>query len=106
MNLTLSVSNVDQAQQALEILANYIRLHGPAPATKESTLAELELSTRAYNCLASEGITTVEELVCYTSRELLYIPNLGGRSLYEIENALRERGLTLGMKHRRTPTHP
>src|SRR5436305_6991247 len=43
------------------------------------SLAELELSVRATNCLESEGITTVRDLVIRTDEELLEVRNFGRR---------------------------
>src|SRR5436305_206262 len=43
------------------------------------SLAELELSVRATNCLESEGITTVRDLVIRTDDELLEVRNFGRR---------------------------
>lgn len=62
------------------------------------SLAELELSVRATNCLESEGITTVRDLVIRTDEELLEVRNFGETTLKEVKQKLQERGLTLGMK--------
>jgi DNA-directed RNA polymerase subunit alpha len=62
------------------------------------SLAELELSVRATNCLESEGITTVRELVMRTDEELLEVRNFGETTLKEVKIKLAERGLSLGMK--------
>ena len=62
------------------------------------SLAELELSVRATNCLESEGITTVRDLVIRTDEELLEVRNFGETTLREVKNKLAERGLYLGMK--------
>jgi DNA-directed RNA polymerase subunit alpha len=62
------------------------------------SLAELELSVRATNCLESEGITTVRDLVNRTDEELLEVRNFGETTLKEVKIKLQERGLTLGMK--------
>jgi len=43
------------------------------------SLAELELSVRATNCLESEGITTVRDLVNRTDEELLGGPQTSAR---------------------------
>jgi DNA-directed RNA polymerase subunit alpha len=61
-------------------------------------LAELDLSVRATNCLESEGITTVRELVLRTEDELLEVRNFGETTLREVKGKLAERGLHLGMK--------
>jgi DNA-directed RNA polymerase subunit alpha len=62
------------------------------------SLAELELSVRATNCLESEGITTVRDLVIRTEEELLEVRNFGETTLREVKVKLQERGLHLGMK--------
>jgi DNA-directed RNA polymerase subunit alpha len=62
------------------------------------SLAELELSVRATNCLESEGITTVRDLVIRTDDELLEVRNFGETTLREVKGKLQERGLSLGMK--------
>jgi DNA-directed RNA polymerase subunit alpha len=62
------------------------------------SLAELELSVRATNCLESEGITTVRELVSRTEDQLLTVRNFGETTLKEVKAKLHEIGLDLGMK--------
>src|SRR5437016_3448965 len=62
------------------------------------SLAELELSVRATNCLESEGITTVRDLVNRSEEELLEVRNFGETTLKEVKLKLQERGLSLGMK--------
>ncbi|MCE9531653.1 MAG: DNA-directed RNA polymerase subunit alpha [Planctomycetes bacterium] len=62
------------------------------------SLAELELSVRATNCLESEGITSVRDLVLRSEDELLEVRNFGETTLREVKSKLTERGLTLGMK--------
>ena len=62
------------------------------------SLAELELSVRATNCLESEGITSVKDLVIRTDEELLEVRNFGETTLKEVKGKLQERGLSLGMK--------
>jgi len=62
------------------------------------SLAELELSVRATNCLETEGITTVKDLVIRTDDELLEVRNFGETTLREVKQKLAERGLHLGMK--------
>jgi len=62
------------------------------------SLAELELSVRATNCLESEGITSVRDLVIRGDDELLEVRNFGETTLKEVKQKLAERGLHLGMK--------
>ena len=62
------------------------------------SLAELELSVRATNCLESEGIATVRDLVTRTEDELLEVRNFGETTLKEVMQKLAERQMHLGMK--------
>lgn len=62
------------------------------------TLVELELSVRATNCLETEGIDTVRQLVVRTEDELLEVRNFGETTLREVKAKLALHGLSLGMK--------
>ncbi|MCX7665962.1 MAG: DNA-directed RNA polymerase subunit alpha [Gemmataceae bacterium] len=71
------------------------------------SLAELDLSVRATNCLESEGINTVEQLVVKTEDDLLEVRNFGETTLKEVKQKLQEQGLSLGMRiPRLTPPKP
>ncbi len=59
---------------------------------------DLDLTVRSANCLKTEGIKFIGDLVQKTEVELLKTPNLGKKSLTEIKDVLAERGLTLGMR--------
>lgn len=58
---------------------------------------ELELTVRAANCLKSENVLYIGDLVQRQESDLLKTPNLGRKSLAEIKSILQEHGLTLGM---------
>jgi DNA-directed RNA polymerase subunit alpha len=62
-----------------------------------SPVQEMELSVRAANCLESEKIETVAQLVKMTEAELLKIRSFGKTSLREIKRKLADMGLSLGM---------
>ena len=68
------------------------------PAWPFCWLAVLELSVRATNCLESESITTVRDLVMRSDEELLEVRNFGDTTLREVKAKLSEHGLTLGMR--------
>ncbi|WGS66149.1 DNA-directed RNA polymerase subunit alpha [Enterobacteriaceae bacterium ET-AT1-13] len=59
---------------------------------------ELELTVRSLNCLKSEAIHYIGDLVQCTEVELLKTPNLGKKSLTEIKEILNSHGLSLGMR--------
>jgi DNA-directed RNA polymerase subunit alpha len=60
-------------------------------------LEDMDLSVRAYNCLKAAKINTLAELVTYDTNELLKFRNFGKKSLVEIEELIREKGLSFGM---------
>jgi len=62
------------------------------------SLAELNLSVRATNCLESEGINTVRDLVARSEEQLLQVRNFGETTLQEVRDRLASIGLRLGMR--------
>ncbi len=62
------------------------------------TLADLKLSVRATNCLESENIQTVRDLVRRNEDQLLEVRNFGETTLHEVREKLAELGLRLGMR--------
>ena len=62
------------------------------------TLNDLKLSVRASNCLESENINTVRDLVRFTEDQLLEVRNFGETTLNEVREKLSELGLRLGMR--------
>lgn len=62
------------------------------------SLAELNLSVRATNCLESEGINTVRDLVRRTDEQLLQVRNFGETTLTEVKERLATISLRLGMR--------
>ena len=88
----------DNALQGMAELIGY----GPVDLELEEilnkSLAELNLSVRATNCLESEGITTVRDLVGRSEDELLTVRNFGDTTLVEVRERLETLGLRMGMK--------
>lgn len=66
-------------------------------AILDRPIEELELSVRAKNCLDSEQVRTIGQLVSRSENDLLNIKNLGKTSLTEIKKKIEDLGLTLGM---------
>ena len=60
-----------------------------------SPIGGLYLTVRSENCLVSEGIKTIGQLITWSSGALYKLPNLGSKSLNEIKDALTRLGLTL-----------
>jgi len=63
----------------------------------KTSLADLDLSVRAYNCLIAAEMRTLGELVSYHIEDLLKFRNFGKKSLTELEEFVREKGLNFGM---------
>ncbi|MBP6396384.1 MAG: DNA-directed RNA polymerase subunit alpha [Saprospiraceae bacterium] len=63
----------------------------------KTSLEDLDLSVRAYNCLKAAKINTLGEMVKFDTHELLKFRNFGKKSLVEIEELLQTKGLTFGM---------
>ena len=57
----------------------------------------LELSVRSKNCLDSENVLTLRDLVQMAEPELLKVRNFGKTSLKEVKNKLAALGLSLGI---------
>jgi len=62
------------------------------------TLSELQLSVRAMNCLESENINTVRDLVQKSQDQLLEVRNFGDTTLKEVNEKLTSLGLRLNMR--------
>jgi len=60
-------------------------------------ISDLNLSVRASNCVESENIRTVGELVSRDENQLLGVRNFGKTTLKEIQDKLAALDLTLGM---------
>jgi DNA-directed RNA polymerase subunit alpha len=73
-------------------------LDGLMEAKLNMSLAELKLSVRAMNCLESENISTVRDLVQRNEDQLLEVRNFGETTLNEVRDKLRQLGLHLGMR--------
>ena len=59
----------------------------------ETSIEELELSVRSFNCLKRAGISTVEELTNRSENDMMKVRNLGKKSLDEVIAKLHSLGL-------------
>lgn len=85
----------DDATSSTEDIVDEYTLH--MRKLLKTSLEDLDLSVRAYNCLKAAKINSLSELVKYDTHELLKFRNFGKKSLVEIEELLQEKGLTFGM---------
>ena len=63
----------------------------------KTKLVDLDLSVRALNCLKAAEVETLGELVAYNRNDLLKFRNFGKKSLTELDELVKSRGLEFGM---------
>lgn len=63
---------------------------------RDLPISHLDLDCRADNCLRNAGCETVGDVAAQTKAELARTPNIGAKSLQQIEGALATLGLRLG----------
>jgi len=61
----------------------------------ETSIDDLDLSVRSYNCLKRQGINSVGQLVECSEADLLNIRNFGAKSIEEVKDKLQQMGLGL-----------
>lgn len=103
-----TVTPAESVKQAAKILTDYFTVlveQKKSPKKEESeaeakpkidksaTIEELELSTRITNSLKNAGIETIDDLMNAPKEELVKLKNMGAKSLSDIEERLKEKGL-------------
>jgi len=63
----------------------------------KTSLGDMDLSVRAFNCLKAADIKTLGDLVQLDISDMMKFRNFGKKSLTELENLVQEKGLTFGM---------
>jgi DNA-directed RNA polymerase subunit alpha len=63
----------------------------------KTELVDLDLSVRALNCLKAADIRSLAELVSYDVADMLKFRNFGKKSLTEIQELVKSKGLSFGM---------
>ena len=66
----------------------------PRQKLLETSIDDLELSVRAYNCLKRAAINNVQDLVNKSENEMMKIRNLGKKSLKEVIDKVKDMGLS------------
>ena len=105
-----SLSGEDAVRQAAEILNRELRLFvhlgtppgaagrlsgahlGLSPERYHTSIEELGLSVRSYNCLKRSGLMTVGQVLEKSDEQLLGLRNFGEKSFLEVMDRLRELG--------------
>jgi len=63
----------------------------------KTKLVDMDLSVRALNCLKAAEVATLGQLVKFNKNDLLKFRNFGKKSLTEIEDLIKTKGLNFGM---------
>ncbi len=63
----------------------------------KTKLVDLDLSVRALNCLKAADVETLGDLVQFNKNDLLKFRNFGKKSLTELEELVKTKGLEFGM---------
>ncbi|MEQ8583669.1 MAG: DNA-directed RNA polymerase subunit alpha [Marinoscillum sp.] len=63
----------------------------------KTSLNDLDLSVRAYNCLKAADVRTLGDLVNLEISDMMKFRNFGKKSLAELEQLVADKGLTFGM---------
>lgn len=80
-------------QEEEEVDAEFQRIQN----LMKTSIEDLNLSVRAYNCLKSANINTIAELVSRDEQDLLKFRNFGKKSLSELVEVIEEKNLEFGM---------
>lgn len=91
-HLSLFVDLSDDAKN-VEIMIE--KEEGQKEKVLETTIEELDLSVRSYNCLKRAGINTVQDLTTRSENDMMKVRNLGRKSLEEVIAKLEAMGLGL-----------
>jgi len=63
----------------------------------KTKLVDLDLSVRALNCLKAADVETLGDLVAFNKNDLLKFRNFGKKSLTELEDLVKAKGMEFGM---------
>lgn len=69
------------------------KVEDPNVKILETSIDDLDLSVRAYNCLKRAGILSLKDLVNKSENEMMKIRNLGKKSLKEVIEKVKDMGL-------------
>lgn len=63
----------------------------------KTSLADLDLSVRAYNCLKAANVKTLGDLAALEVSDMMKFRNFGKKSLTELEQLIADKGLQFGL---------
>ncbi len=86
---------VDLSAEARETETMIVKNDDTTGKMLNTTIEELDLSVRSFNCLKRAGINTVEDLTNRTEEDMMRVRNLGRKSLEEVIAKLDSMSLSL-----------
>ncbi len=92
---TIPADEADETEEVLPVPVEKKEATDKDNDDLDQSIEFIELSSRSVNCLKSEGIHTVRDLISKTEAELKIIKNFGSKCLVEIDERLKEMGLDL-----------
>jgi DNA-directed RNA polymerase subunit alpha len=98
----IEVSNIEENITEEELEDPQAQSNASAPPSPEddakkilnTTIEDLDLSVRSFNCLKRAGISVVGDLVARSEEDMMKVRNLGRKSLEEVKKKLEEYGLS------------
>ena len=91
------VAKVEEENADLSPQQNVVVQDSPEDDAKKilnTTIEDLDLSVRSFNCLKRAGISVVGDLVARSEEDMMKVRNLGRKSLEEVKKKLEEMGLS------------
>lgn len=85
------LTNLSEISDATGLMSS--KVEDPSLKALETSIDDLDLSVRAYNCLKRAGILTLHDLVDKSENEMMKIRNLGKKSLKEVIDKIKDMGL-------------
>ncbi|MDZ4064075.1 MAG: DNA-directed RNA polymerase subunit alpha [Coriobacteriia bacterium] len=86
---------VEQASSGLPDDGIFAAVIDESESILDTSIDDLDLSVRSYNCLKRQGINTVGQLAECSEADLLNIRNFGAKSIEEVKDKLQQMGLGL-----------
>lgn len=90
LSLVVNLSDEKAAEPVLQD-----KTEGGQEKKLETTIEELDLSVRSFNCLKRAGINTVADLISRSEDEMMKVRNLGRKSFEEVKEKLQSLGFNL-----------
>ena len=97
-NITIEAPRKDDIEEVDE---HYLHMR----KLLKTSISDLELSVRAYNCLKSADIQTLGDLVKLEIGDMMKFRNFGKKSLTELEQLVAEKNLSFGMEVNKYKLH-